>query len=86
MCDLEALGVPSIFKLIHRKASALVRMLPTLVLTCEENAARRSETDQTHDSSGQVRESGQGQDKLGVEDLIQRALFFESTLSNMKHW
>ncbi len=40
MCDLEAIGVPSMFKLI-RSASALTRMLPTLDLTFEENAARR---------------------------------------------
>ncbi len=32
-CDLEAIGVPSIFKLI-RKAVALARMLPTLALNC----------------------------------------------------
>jgi hypothetical protein len=40
VCDLEATGDVSIFKLI-RKAAALVRMLSTLDLSCEENAVRR---------------------------------------------
>ena len=40
MCDLEAIGAPSIFKLI-RRAAALARTCPTFDLSCEENAARR---------------------------------------------
>ena len=40
VCDLEAIGAPSIFDVI-RRAAALARMLPTLDLSCEENAARR---------------------------------------------
>ena len=40
MCDLEAIVAPSIFELTL-KAAALARMLPTLALSCEENAARR---------------------------------------------
>jgi len=39
-CDLEAIGAPSILKLI-RIAAALARMSPTFDLSCEENAARR---------------------------------------------
>ena len=39
-CDLEGIGDPSIFNII-RSATALVRMWPTLDLSCEENAARR---------------------------------------------
>ena len=38
--DLEAVGVSSIFK-TTRSAAALVRMLPTLDLSCEENVTRR---------------------------------------------
>ena len=34
MCDLEAIGVPSIFKTI-RSVESLVRLLPTLDLSCE---------------------------------------------------
>ena len=37
VCDLEAIGVPSIFNII-RSAAALTRMLPTLNLSCEEKA------------------------------------------------
>ena len=44
MCDVEAIGVPSIFKLI-RSAAALARMLPTLDLSDEENAARSAEVE-----------------------------------------
>ena len=40
MCDLEAIGAPSMFRLI-RSAAALARMLPTFDLSFEENAARR---------------------------------------------
>jgi hypothetical protein len=36
VCDLEDIGVPSIFKMI-RKVTTLVSMLSTLVLSCEEN-------------------------------------------------
>ena len=36
---LEVIGVPSIFKLI-RKADALARVRPTLLLSCETKAAR----------------------------------------------
>ena len=37
MCDLEAIGAPSMLRLI-RSAAALARMWPTLDLSCEENA------------------------------------------------
>ena len=40
VCDLEAIGDPSIFNTI-RSATTLVRMLPTLDLRCEENVERR---------------------------------------------
>ena len=40
MCDLEAKGVSSMFRLI-RKAAAMARTGPTFDLNCEENAARR---------------------------------------------
>ena len=40
VCDLEAIGVPSIFQLI-RGASVLTRMFPTLDLRCEENVVWR---------------------------------------------
>ena len=40
MCDLQAIGAPSIFKLI-RNAAALARMCPTLDLSCEENTSYR---------------------------------------------
>ena len=40
MCDLEAIGAPSIFNVI-RSAAALARMFPTVDRSCEENAARR---------------------------------------------
>jgi hypothetical protein len=36
VCDLEGIGVPSIFKVI-RSPVALARMLPTLDLSCAEN-------------------------------------------------
>ena len=39
-CDLEVIGVPSIFKLIS-KTAALVRMLTTFDLSSEENVSRR---------------------------------------------
>ena len=39
MCDLEAIGNPTIFKLI-RSVGTLTKMLPTLDLTCEENVGR----------------------------------------------
>ena len=39
-CDFDAIGAPSILRLI-RSAAALARMLATLELSCEENAARR---------------------------------------------
>ena len=39
VCDLEAIGSPSIFNVI-RSAAALARMLPTFDLSYEENAAR----------------------------------------------
>ncbi len=39
MCDLEDIGAPSIFKLISG-VTDLVRLLSTLDLICEENAAR----------------------------------------------
>ena len=37
----EVIGGPSIFKLI-RTTSVLASMLPTLVLNCEDNVARRN--------------------------------------------
>ncbi len=40
VCDLEDVGDPSIFNVIHSVAD-LPRMLPTLDLSCEEKAARR---------------------------------------------
>ncbi len=40
MCDLEAIGDPSMFNVI-RSVAALARMLLTLDLSCQENAARR---------------------------------------------
>ena len=40
MCDLDAVGAPSILRLI-RSVASLERMLPILDLSCEENAARR---------------------------------------------
>ncbi len=40
VCDLETIGVPSIFNVIH-SAAVLVRMLPTLDLSCEEKTERR---------------------------------------------
>jgi hypothetical protein len=39
VCDLEAVGVPSIFKVI-RKAVSLGRMIPTLDLSSEENTTK----------------------------------------------
>ena len=42
VCDLEAIGAPSIFSII-RSAAASARMWPTLLLSCEENTAWRSE-------------------------------------------
>ena len=50
MCDLEAIGAQSIFKLIN-KAAALTRMLPTLALSCEEE--RR--TEEVEESTGRLR-------------------------------
>ena len=38
-CDVETIGVPSTSSVI-RNAAALVRMLSTFDLSCEENAAR----------------------------------------------
>jgi hypothetical protein len=38
-CDLEAMGAPAIFNVIH-SVEALARMLPTLDLRCEENTER----------------------------------------------
>ena len=38
-CDLETIGVPSIFSVI-RSDAALARMLPTLDLRCEEKTER----------------------------------------------
>ena len=38
--SLEAIGAPSIFKLI-RRAAALARMCPTFDLSCEEDSTRR---------------------------------------------
>jgi hypothetical protein len=35
-CDLESIGVPSIFRII-RSDTVKTRMLPTLDLRCEEN-------------------------------------------------
>ncbi len=43
VCDLEAMGVSSIFKTL-RSVASLVRMLPTLDLRCEENTVRRKWT------------------------------------------
>ena len=40
VCDLEAIGAPSMFRLI-RKAAVLTRMWPNFDLNCEENATRR---------------------------------------------
>ncbi len=40
VCDLEVIGDSSIFNVIHSGA-ALVRMLSTLDLSCEEKVARR---------------------------------------------
>jgi hypothetical protein len=40
VCDLEGIGVPSIFSVMC-SAQTLVRMLPTLDLSCEENSERR---------------------------------------------
>ena len=39
-CDLEGIGIPSIFKLI-RKGEVLVRMVSTLDLSCDENVPRQ---------------------------------------------
>jgi hypothetical protein len=39
VCDLETIGVPSILRVILNTA-ALVRMLSTFDLSCEENTAR----------------------------------------------
>jgi hypothetical protein len=41
--DLDVIGDPSIFKLIHN-SEVLVRMLSTLDLNCEENTTRRNGT------------------------------------------
>ena len=40
MCDLDGIGVPSIFNVI-RSVSALETMFPILDLICEKNTARR---------------------------------------------
>jgi hypothetical protein len=40
VCDLEAMGDPSIFNVIHSDVT-LARMLPTLDLSCEEKTERR---------------------------------------------
>ena len=40
VCDLEAIGTPSILRVIHNVAT-LVRMLPTFDLNCKENAGRQ---------------------------------------------
>jgi hypothetical protein len=40
VCDLGAIGAPSIFKVI-RKAAAFASRRPTFDLSCEENTARR---------------------------------------------
>ena len=39
VCDLEDIGAPSIFKVIHI-TSVLTRKLPTLGLSCEEKTVR----------------------------------------------
>ena len=39
MCDLDTTGASSTFRVIL-SAAALVRMLPTLELSCEEKATR----------------------------------------------
>ena len=39
-CALDVIGAPSILRLT-RKAAALARVLPTLLLSCARNAARR---------------------------------------------
>ena len=39
VCDLDAIGAPSTFRVIL-SAAALARMLPTLNRSCEEKAAR----------------------------------------------
>ena len=44
MCDLEVIGDPSIFNVIHSVAS-LEKMLPTLDLRCEEKLRDGSGTD-----------------------------------------
>ncbi len=36
MCDLEAIGTPSVFRLINNDA-VLKTMFPTIDLSCEEN-------------------------------------------------
>ncbi len=43
-CDFEVIGVPSRLR-FTRKAAALARVLPTLDLSCEENAVRRKWTE-----------------------------------------
>jgi hypothetical protein len=43
VCDLDATGAPSIFKKI-RSASALVRIIPILDLSCEERMCGGSGT------------------------------------------
>ena len=63
MCDLEAIGAPSIFKTI-RSAAALGRMLPTLDLSCEENAARRKWKLVSLAELLKLQESGQFPDEL----------------------
>ena len=39
VCDLESIGAPSIFNVIHSPA-VLLRMLPTIDLSCEEKVER----------------------------------------------
>ena len=39
ICERDVIGAPSIFKLTHR-ASTLVRVLPTFVLSCERKVTR----------------------------------------------
>ena len=39
MCDLEDIGVSSMFRLI-RRSGGLTRICPTLDLRCEENVVR----------------------------------------------
>ncbi len=53
MCDLEAIGDPSIFNVILSDA-ALVRMFPTLDLNCEEKPIDGSETDHGSIVQGQL--------------------------------